>query len=403
LVFAVCILVLAIPSANGDINQGTCNFVYGQWTACADGQMNRTVVCTCDGVASPDLTECLKQHNSINPIVADCDDDDDGDDDDDDDDDGDDDEEDEQVCGWRWTKWTMCTAECGGGNTTRQQVCVCEGDNVIVGDEWCDPSTRFGNESDPCNAYACGAVPAYNKMYWIYEDEEGKWPMADGIFNCSMGVDPNDTAADSPKGKSYSSVLLDPSPQDHNHAEWYFIAKEWIAAILNIANGVKFSPDALQAISEIGQLLEYCDGWPTKDIYEVYAGREKLGRINNNIGGLSNVDQEMAFLQSLANSNSGSGSSSEGIGSSLTITMVIAIPSIAIMIVGIIIGVTVYIVRERNYAVVEKAAFESEDEASEGEPLQATVPVHPVQEPQGVPLESDKPTHSGEDTSEEKE
>jgi len=221
--------------------------------------------------------------------------------------------------------------------------------------------------------------------------------MADGTFNCSRGFDPNMTDAENPRGKKYSEVLKEPRPERFQFYEWYFIAKEWVAAKLNIANGAKLSPEATMEIERIGYLLEYCNGWPYYDIYEIYAGKEKLGRINNNIGGLANVDREMALL-------SGGGSSTDDEDevksrSTVTLILVIAIPLAAILILGVVIAITVYHVREKKTAVQDQAAFESEDDPSEGEPLHGTVVQDPL--PQDVELESEKPvgdeTSDGED------
>jgi len=191
--------------------------------------------------------------------------------------------------------------------------------------------------------------------------------------------------------------LREPEPERYKRYEWYYVAKEWIACRLNIANGAKLSPEALGVINEMEKLLEYCNGWPEYDKYEIYAGKEKLGRINNNIGGLANVDQEMALL-------SGGGAfqnnDSEGYPrSSFTLVMVIAIPLVAILILGLVIGLTVYHVREKKTAVQDQAAFESEDEPSEGETEKANLVQDP--HPQEVELESEKPvgdeTSDGED------
>jgi len=232
------------------------------------------------------------------------------------------------------------------------------------------------------------------------QDENGYWPIPDGTFNCSLGLDTTDSPSDNPKGKTYSEVLADPAPEKHKNFVWYYVAKEWIAAILNVENGAQFTPQAKAVIAQIGVLLQYCDGWPSVDEYEVYGGKEKLGRINNNIGGLSNVDEEMALLSSGGASQYPNTGESQG-PNTPTLAVVIAVPLVAVLIIGIVIGLAVYYVREKKNAVVEQAAFESEDEPSEGDPLQASV----VQDPhtQNVPLESDKPAHSGDDSSGEQQ
>jgi len=321
------------------------------------------------------------QHYSVSPITRECDEDSDV-------------QLPELECRWKWTKWSPCTKTCASGNTTRWQVCVCKGYTRAAPDEYCLTMPRYGEETTTCNEFVCGQVPAYNKVYWMIRDDGGYWPIPDATFNCSMGIDPNDTATDLPRGKKYSQVLEDPEPESHKHFEWYFLAKEWIACKLNLENGAKFTAEAIGIINEIGNLLEYCDGWPTKDQFEVYGGKEKLGRINNNIGGLANVDQQMAMIANggaSANGNTGAPKTSP------TLAVFIAVPLVAILVIGIVIGLAVYYVREKKNAVVEQAAFESEDEPSEGDALQTGV----VQDPhsQNVPLESDKPAHSGDESS----
>jgi len=176
-----------------------------------------------------------------------------------------------------------------------------------------------------------------------------------------------------------------------------------------MANGVNFTKEARDIIAEVGSLLEYCGGWPNKEKYEVYAAKEKLGRINNNLGGLGNVDQQMAQLFGGGNNNEVEKYSLPGL-----LIMVIAIPMAAVLVIGIAIGLTVYYVREKKNAVVEQAAFESEDEPSDDTPLKTSVMhVQEVQNAQEVPisgtkesvvlLDQDKPPQGGDDTSEEQQ
>jgi len=382
IIMAVCVLYITLTSANVSGTSGNCQFVYTNWTACAAGRQNRTISCACGGKPTVSLSPCLVQHYSVSPISRECDEDSDV-------------ELPELECKWKWTKWVPCTKPCDTGNTSRWQVCVCQGYSRAAPDEYCLTMPRYGKEATTCNEFACGQVPAYNKGYWILRDDEGYWPIPDATFNCSHGIDPNDTADDIPRGKKYSEVLKDDEPESHKHFEWYFLAKEWIACKLNMENGAIFTPEATSVITEIGLLLEYCNGWPTKDQFEIYAGKEKLGRINNNIGGLANVDQEMALLE---NGGASANGNTEAPITSPTLAVFIAVPLVALLVIGIVIGLAVYYVREKKNAVVEQAAFESEDEPSEGDPLQTG---GVVQDPltQNVPLESDKPAHSGDESS----
>eukprot|EP01123_Difflugia_compressa_P009614 TRINITY_DN323_c0_g2_i6.p1 TRINITY_DN323_c0_g2~~TRINITY_DN323_c0_g2_i6.p1 ORF type:complete len:309 (-),score=76.38 TRINITY_DN323_c0_g2_i6:183-1109(-) len=267
-------------------------------------------------------------------------------------------------CTWKWTRWSRCSAPCGGGNTTRSQVCICEGREVPAPNEWCDEEEYYGNETCECNQYQCGSVPAFNKNYWINHLPD--WPIDPQIrFNCSLGYDINST--DTPKGKTYARVLTDLHPEQHPHFEWYYLAKEWITVRLNIANGITIPASALSVVDDVGHLLEDCKEWPNDQKYVIFAGKEKLGRLNNNIGGLSNVDAQMAILSqsSLATSDTQSESSN----STGTLALTILIPVIAALLIGIAVGLTVYYVKEKSNNVVEQAAFESEDEPSDDSPL----------------------------------
>jgi len=378
----ICAISITISSTQ---DTKTCGFVYSEWNECINGKQNRTVVCVCNDTKSNDFSECLKHGFTVSPLTRVCD----------------DGGRPDLDCKWKWTRWSTCTRECGSGNTTRRQVCVCQGyGNEFYGaapDEYCIDMVHYGVETCSCNDYPCGDTPAFNKGYWMKKDEDEHWPIADGTFNCSLGYDKNMTDDENPRGKKYSEVLREPEPQRFQRYEWYFIAKEWIACKLNIANGAKLSPEARQIIDEIGLLLEFCNGWPEMDIYAIRGGKEKLGRINNNIGGLANVDKEMAILSGGGNSMDDEYEGSNR--STVTLVLVIAIPLVAILILGVVIAITVYHVREKKAAVQDQAAFESEDDPSEGEPLHGTIVQDPL--PQDVELESEKPigdeTSDGED------
>jgi len=378
LVLAICSISILLSSTQVTY---PCEFVYSNWTTCTEGRQNRSAACICDKTTNH-FSTCLKKEISVLPLSREC---------------NGDDERSMFDCKWKWTKWSGCSRECGGGNTTRKQVCVCRGYGAAP-EDYCIDTPHYGVEICPCNDFPCGDTPAFNKMYWMHKDEEGFWPMVDGTFNCTLGVDPNVSDHENPRGKKYSEVLRDPEPESYKHYEWYYLAKEWIACRLNIANGAKMTPEAMQVIEEMGKLLEYCNGWPEHDKYDIYAGKEKLGRINNNIGGLSNVDDEMALLTGGGKSGNDEREGS-GPNASLTLVLVVAIPVLAIFILGIVIGLTVYHVREKKAAVQDQAAFESEDEPSEGEPLQSNVQDPSL--PQEVELESEKPvgdeTSDGED------
>jgi hypothetical protein len=282
-------------------------------------------------------------------------------------------------CKWRWARWSRCSAECGGGNTTRIPECYCN--DELSQDSKCDINFYFGREVVSCNEYDCGNVPALNKLYWSSSEPEN-WPIVNEKFNCSKGFDPEE----SPKGLTFYDVLTDPQPSSHKHPEWYYLAKEWVTAKLNLANGAQFPMEGIKVIIEAGELLENCTGYPDDEIPTIYALKEKLGRLNNNIGGLDNVDSQMNIMLNGRNSEN----SLDAANSRLTFILAIAVPLVAVLIVAIALGFTIYYVREKT--AVAKDKFESEDE---DEPLHTTRPTDQV------PLEMDPLPPAKEDSSSE--
>jgi len=341
--------------------------VYGDWSECVNSFQNRTVRCVCAGVTA-DEKECV--NFQVLPLIQDCE------------------VEMYENCYWKWSRWTACSGVCGGGNTTRVPQCYCDAFTTPVPDEKCDINLFFGRETVPCNDFACGSVPALNKLYWISKDETTTWPIENRTFNCTKGYD---EGPDSPMGKTYSQVLSDPYPASHKHYEWYFLAKEWITAELNMANGVVFSPEAMEVINTVSGLLENCAGFSDEQIPLVYALKEKLGRLNNNIGGLSNVDEEVSLMTSGRNTEDNTESSL----SRMTFILAIAVPLAAVVITAIALALTIYYVRDKT--TVAKEEFESEDEE---EPLQNTTG-NEVRIDNQVPSEMEQiPTTRDESTSE---
>jgi len=283
------------------------------------------VTCLCDGIKS-EMEKC----NYTKPVVQqDCE------------------------CKWRWARWSRCSSECGGGNTTRIPECHCN--NELSQDSKCDNNFYFAREVVSCNEYDCGNVPALNKLYWSSTAPEN-WPIVNEKFNCSKGFDPED----SPKDLTYYDILADPHPSSHLHPEWHLLAKEWITSSLNLANGVNFPLDAQKLILLVGDILEQCTGWPEEELPQIYTFKEKLGRLNNNIGGLDNVDTQLSFVLGGGNQNHGESESR------ITIILAIAIPLIALLIVAVAITMLVWYVSRKTETVKEK--FESEDE---DEPLKS--------------------------------
>jgi len=291
-------------------------------------------------------------------------------------------------CYWKWSRWAACSQLCGGGNTTRVPQCFCDAFLTPVPDDKCDINLFYGRETVPCNEFKCGSTPALNKLYWISKDETTHWPIENRTFNCSQGYD---TDADSPMGKTYSQVLSDPYPASHKHFEWYFLAKEWITAQLNIVNGVVFSPEEMDVINTVSVLLEYCKGFTDDQEPLIYALKEKLGRMNNNIGGLSNVDDEVALR------TNGRTMRDDASLNRMTFILAIAVPLVAVVIIAVALGLTIYYVRDKT--TVAKEEFESEDEE---EPLQNTTGMETRLNNDQVPLEMEQvPTTRDESTSEE--
>jgi len=344
----------------------SCQYVYGDWSECINNSQNRTVRCVCDE-ETVDAVQCAGI--VVLPVTQEC--------------------VEYMNCKWKWSRWTACSEVCGGGNTTRVPQCYCDEMMTPVEDDKCDVNLFYGRETVPCNEFDCGDVPALNKLYWISKDETTTWPIENKTFNCSLGYDEGE---DSPMGKSYSQVLSDPYPATHNHFEWYFLAKEWITAELNMANGVVFSPEAMEVINSVSGLLENCAGFSDDQIPLVYALKEKLGRLNNNIGGLSNVDEQMSLITSGSNSDE----RDDGFGR-MTFILAIAVPLAAVVIIAVALALTIYYVRDKT--TVAKEEFESEDEE---EPLQNTTGMDTRLNNDTVPLELEHaPTTRDESTSEE--
>jgi len=287
-------------------------------------------------------------------------------------------------CKWIWTRWSKCTAECGGGNTTRIPECNCNGE--LTENKKCDVNYYYGRETVGCNEYKCGNIPALNKLYWMSETDTNSWPMENSKFNCSLGEDPED----SPKGKTYYEVLSEPRPSTHKNAAWYSLAKEWITALLNIANGAQFPSDGVKVVIEVGKMLEQCGGFSDGQLPEIYASKEKLGRLNNNIGGLQNVDDQMTLMRGNENLDSDARSSR------LTFILAIAVPLGAVLLVAVALAFTIYYVRQKT-SVAAKDKFESEDEE---EPLQTT-DGNPTAQTEQVPLEMEPLPPAKEDSSSE--
>jgi len=267
------------------------------------------------------------------------------------------------------------------GNITRTPQCFCDDKSVSI--DFCKKQLFFGRETVPCNQFACGDVPALNKLYWMTREAAIDWTIEDNVFNCSLGDDPED----SPKGKTYSKILTDPYPSSHKYYQWYYLAKEWITAQLNIANGVKFPQDALQVIKVVGHLLEDCAGY-VEDDPKLYSLKEKLGRLNNNIGGLSNVDAQSGMMMPGNNDLGGERNSR------LTFILAIGVPIAAVMIIAFALGLTVYYVRDKT--TVAKEEFESEDD----EPLQNSLIMSESKPVDVMPLE-ENPVPMTKDDSEE--
>jgi len=230
-------------------------------------------------------------------------------------------------------------------------MCVCEGFTVPFADSMCENvPNRLGTETVPCNYYACGLKPACNKRCWMSIFEPNvRNNITDGIFQCSMGCTTDVTTC--PKGKSYSQVLTEPVPPLAENAEWYYLAKEWYAAMLNQAYGAPLPPLAIQAMNQATQLLQNCAGWgpdEMKLLAIVYALKEKLNRANNEIGGLDQVDDQVA---NMVGGMSGESNDEEGTNKSL-IGVIIGVPMAAVAIIAVAIMFAVYYVRRKSYVVV---------------------------------------------------
>jgi len=280
----------------------------------------------------------------------------------------DDDSEDLQ-CQWKWSKWSTCTQNCGSGNTTRRGLCFCEGFSTPVSDGMCEnlPLVQL-HEVVPCNEFACDARGPCNKICWVkLISQRLVKNLTNGIFNCTQGC-PSDSSC--PKGKTYTQVLFQPVPKAEN-AEWYYLAKEWYSATLNAAQGVNLSSDAIEAINQAGTLLENCIGWGPDQIQllsQVYATKEKLNRANNGIGGLGQVDDQVAILVAGGYADSGT---PETNGNDMTLLILSIVIPVIVVILALVVIVSWVYYRRRTSMVVAHAEFPSEDD-------KLTAPTGPV-------------------------
>jgi len=271
-----------------------------------------------------------------------------------DEDSGDDDDDDEVEieCRWKWSKWKTCTKSCNTGNTTRMGLCVCAGFGIPFPDSECaDVPNPLGTEVVTCNQHKCGQIAACNKICWMgILDQNVKHNITDGIFQCSLGCPSDDTC---PKGKTFSQVLTEQVPAMAANEEWYYLAKEWYAAILNQAAGFSFPPLAIQAINQASQLLENCDGWGPNEmklLAFVYSVKEKLNRANNEIGGLDDVDDQVASMVGGDNSQDMDNGESQ---KSTILAVAISVPMAAIAIISVAIMFSIYYARRKTYVVVQ--------------------------------------------------
>jgi len=114
--------------------------------------------------------------------------------------------------------------------------------------------------------------------------------------------------------------------------------------------------------------------------------------LNNNIGGLSNVDAEISLMTGENNAENPESSLSR-----MSFILAIAVPLAAVVITAIALALTIYYVRDKT--TVAKEEFESEDEE---EPLQNNTGMETRLNNDTVPLEMEQvPTTRDESTSEE--
>jgi hypothetical protein len=86
----------------------------------------------------------------------------------------------------------------------------------------------------------CGCV--HNPFEWLLQQGCEAWPLDSCSLLCGV----------------LWQELLQPGA---NETEWHRLAREWIAARLNQANGACLSTEVLLAIDEAGDLLAMCDCW----------------------------------------------------------------------------------------------------------------------------------------------
>jgi len=228
----------------------------------------------------------------------------------------------------------------------------------------------------------------------IETDGQEVWPYPNPQFNCTDGENPRH-----PKSNRHlTDVLHEVVDQYTYNVEWTYLAKEYAAALINIYNGFETPSEGIAAIDAAQQLLQNCIGYTTNETWYVISAKEKLSRLNNNIGGLSEVDQDLGLLPVIVahgGANDNTNGDETNVGQS-ALVVVVVVPIATVVIVAVLVTIGCYVMKRRQRKEQGETygeMYESE-ETEDGDNEDALVPPTPT--PLNLPRVAER-ARAGED------
>jgi len=166
--------------------------------------------------------------------------------------------------------------------------------------------------------------------------------------------------------------------------------------MINIFNGFESPQEGIGAIGDAQKLLQNCTGFTSDQMWYVYSAKEKLSRLNNNIGGLGEVDQDLGIPVNVADGDTNVNADDETNPLSQTALVVaVVVPIVTVVIVAALVAIGCFMVKrrqekEKRYGEMHDATEESED----GDDDDALVPPTPT--PLNLPRVAER-ARAGED------
>jgi len=203
--------------------------------------------------------------------------------------------------------------------------------------------------------------------YWKNElSEEHRWPLsAENTFSCETTSSFEDT--------TWSDIV---NNDDNN--PWMLLSRAFIATKLSLLEGSYSTRAVLEAVNEVEDLIEECDvvnsdsdaqqraamltsflqlylsGFidpKSNDRLEEYLSNNSTGQ------GALNINQNVG--QVLSNGNQGAKPSGTETGSaSIEMSFLIVVPTITVILIGVAIFLTIFVVRRRYQKVISTTDFE---------------------------------------------